>query len=446
MPLSLFATPQGGPIAHAGVPTDGNGRTCQVCHNSFPLNSPGGRVVIEAYHYRPGQTQTIKVTVSHPEAIKWGFQLTAREAKNAAARAGTFTLGGVRVRCSDVLNGRDVSAVQPCPENANEFAGHNENIVFGGANGAKTFEVQWTAPVNDVGNILFYAVGNAANNTTGNQGDRIYSDRLEIENEAKGCPNNTRPIVQGVRNAASGATDRLSMNTLVSVFGRDFAVSGTQREAGRADLRSGYPKELACAAVEINGERVPLTYVGPTQLNAQIPTVASTGTLQLRVISKSGQAEMASEPFTVNVQNYSPAFFTFNSNGKNVAAVHQDGTFATDPAVLPGAAAGTVRLVRGGDIISLYATGLGPTNPVWQAGEIPDRTAAIRERLTVTIGGTALAPEDVLYAGLVPGYISGLYQINLRVPATVAGGEVPIMLGIGGVNSTAGTVINVQNR
>lgn len=446
VPAALFATSLGGPIGHSGVPSgspvDSNvlpAQTCQRCHNAFPLNAPGGSVRITAFHYRPGQTQTIRVTVSHPEAQKWGFQLTARYANDLARRAGTFELTGVRVRCSDVPNGRDVTAANPCPSDALEFAGHNADIVFGGANGTKTFEVQWKAPDSDIGNVVFYAVGNAANNANGNQGDRIYTDNLEIEAEGRACPNTAAPVLQSLGNAASGAREH-SMNSLVSIYGRGFASSGMRRAAGRADLRDGFPKELACVAVEIAGERAPILYVQQDQINAQIPTLATTGSVPVRVILNPGRPnELRSDMANVTIQSLSPAFFTFHSNGKNIAAVHQDGAFATDPAVVAGA-----RPARPGDILQLYATGMGPTEPVWQAGEIPDRASAVRERWTVTVGGTALAASDVLYAGVAPGFISGLYQINIRVPATVADGDVPVTLSSGGVSSPAGTVITVR--
>ena len=34
-----------------------------------------------------------------------------------------------------------------------------------------------------------------------------------------------------------------------------------------------------------------------------------------------------------------------------------------------------------------------------------------------------MRPEDVLYGGLVPGSISGLYQFNVRIPATMPDAE-----------------------
>jgi uncharacterized protein (TIGR03437 family) len=52
----------------------------------------------------------------------------------------------------------------------------------------------------------------------------------------------------------------------------------------------------------------------------------------------------------------------------------------------------------------------------------------------LTLGGSNLS---VLYAGLVPGYISGLYQINATVPAGVTqGASVPLVISQGGASTT----------
>ena len=71
--LSLFALPiTGAPPGNTGAPGH---NTCNQCHTSFPLNPPGGSVRIDAASYKPSQAQTVKVTVSHPEAQRWGFQI-----------------------------------------------------------------------------------------------------------------------------------------------------------------------------------------------------------------------------------------------------------------------------------------------------------------------------------------------------------------------------------
>jgi len=53
--------------------------------------------------------------------------------------------------------------------------------------------------------------------------------------------------------------------------------------------------------------------------------------------------------------------------------------------------------------------------------------------VTVTIGGVQTTVE---FAGLAPGFV-GLYQVNVRLPEGLAGGEAQVVLEIGGRRSHA---------
>ena len=48
------------------------------------------------------------------------------------------------------------------------------------------------------------------------------------------------------------------------------------------------------------------------------------------------------------------------------------------------------------------------------------------------------------YAGLSPGSISGLYQINIRIPANTADGNIPVILRIGGQSTQSNAIIPVK--
>jgi uncharacterized protein (TIGR03437 family) len=93
-----------------------------------------------------------------------------------------------------------------------------------------------------------------------------------------------------------------------------------------------------------------------------------------------------------------------------------------------------------GDIVSLFGTGFGDTNPSVNPGALATGQATITEPVTVQIGGVTLASSDVLYAGLSPGSISGLYQFNVRIPATTPNGDVPVSITIGGVETPSATL------
>lgn len=433
---TMFARSAGPPVRRTGAAVDG-GLACNVCHRSFALNPDTlGKVVIEAgQSYTPGVRQTIRVTVSHPQAQRWGFQLTARPVNDETKMAGTFTVSpAVRVMCDP--DGTDA----PC-NGAVEFASHTSVSTLSGSNGTNTWDVEWTPPSEEVGDIVFYAAGNAANNDGTNNGDRIYttSVRLPLSPNAA-CPVSTaRPTIQGISNSGSG--DRtIAPNTMVSVYGLNFNISNRKRSAGPGDFRNNaFPRELACVAVEVGGQRAPVSYVQNDQINVQIPGLTQTGSVDLRVIVNPGRDnELRSDVASIPLQATSPAFFTFGTT-KSIAALNADNSYLANTSVVSNG-----RPAKPGDIVVLFGTGFGPTDPAVASGALTPDAARLRETPTVTIGSTTLAAADVLYAGLSPGSISGLYQINVRVPASAPDGDVPVTIRVGSASTQTGVTIPVR--
>lgn len=180
---------------------------------------------------------------------------------------------------------------------------------------------------------------------------------------------------------------------------------------GRDLLDNRFPTEASCIAVEVAGRRAALTYLDAGQINAQIPTVSDLGTVAVRVIANPGQSnELRSEPVNISLVENAPAFFRLLPT-PCIAGVFEDGTITGDPSLLP-----FTKGAKAGDIVSLYATGLGITEPVYQAGEIPGGIVPATMPIQLEWNGLVMDSRDILYVGLAPGNISGLYQINIRVP------------------------------
>src|SRR5947209_5438499 len=161
MPVVLMGFSTGPPPKRTGAAIDG-GVNCSACHRTFvSANSdPLGSVRIDAANYTPGVKQTIKVTVSHPQGLRWGFELTARLASDETKIAGNLAPNAVvRVICDD---GSARGVLAPCPATQPEFAEHFD-APRTAAGAGFAFSVDWTPPATDVGDIVFYAAGNAAN-------------------------------------------------------------------------------------------------------------------------------------------------------------------------------------------------------------------------------------------------------------------------------------------
>lgn len=435
--LLVFTSPfasafSNGPLAQrANIPADG-GLACTACHNGARTVNPDdlGRLTITTTPYRPGVKQLIHVRLTHTTASRWGFELAARFVSDETKQAGNFTSepGVIRVTCAPD------STPAPCG-GSTEFATHVAASTFAGQREGAEWTIEWTPPSTDVGQIILYAVGNAANNNNLFSGDFIYATNVKIGADGT-CTISGKPTIRAVADAGSGRQNFFAMNGIFAIAGTGYHATGGTREPDAADLTNGkFPAELGCLAVEVGGLRAPVIYASPTQLNAQMPTGVPLGTSNVVVILNPGKVnETKSDPTAITLLANAPAFFAFN--GTSIAARHPDFSIAADPAVIPGA-----RPVKPGDVVLLYATGLGPTTPVYQAGEVPTVVAPTRETARVTVAGTA---AEVAYAGLAPGSISGLYQVNVRIPESTADGNIPVVLTINGQSSQSTATIPVK--
>jgi uncharacterized protein (TIGR03437 family) len=202
---------------------------------------------------------------------------------------------------------------------------------------------------------------------------------------------------------------------LISIFGSNLVKL-------TADLNGWTGRQLPVAldgaGVTIGGIRAPLVYVSPNQINAQAPVELGAGVQTVVVDNGAGP----SAALSVNVVAMAPAIFF-----SPVAAVLKNSNFSLISASNPA---------RAGDVLLVFATGLGQTTPsiptgVLTANDTLARTAAV----TATIGGK---PATVVYSIASPGF-AGLYQVAVTVPAGVTG-TVNLQISAGAAASNSVTI------
>ena len=235
--------------------------------------------------------------------------------------------------------------------------------------------------------------------------------------------------ITGVANGASFATNFASA-TWVSIFGTN--LSASTLVWGSSDFQNGaLPTSLDGVSVTINGIPAYVEYISPTQINVLAPDDQTTGQVQVQVTA----AGQKSNSFAVAKQQYSPAFFTFG-NGRYVAALHSNYSYLGAPGLIAGA---TTTPAQPGEVVLLYGTGFGPTDPATPTGQLVTTAEPLpANAVQITIGGAAATVE---FAGLTE---SGLYQFNVTVPTGLASGDQPVAATIGGVQSQSGLSITVQ--
>jgi len=171
-------------------------------------------------------------------------------------------------------------------------------------------------------------------------------------------------------------------------------------------------------------------YISSTQINVLTPPDLPTGILPVVVTTPSG----ASAPFSVTSVNYMPAFFSWPGN--QPVATHVDFSWAAKPGTFAGA---TTVAAKPGEVIILWATGMGPTTPPAPVGaQVSGLTRSTTSLPTITI---QVKPTVVYGAALAPGF-AGLYQVSFQVPADFPYGDYPINGSIGGAPfSTASALV-----
>jgi uncharacterized protein (TIGR03437 family) len=243
----------------------------------------------------------------------------------------------------------------------------------------------------------------------------IYArDVRTLEEKAIFAPRMLNP--RGITSAAAAADP--ASRSLASLYGVNLVAADRIVTADSFPL----PTSLAGLSVLVNGSLAPLLAVTPWQINLQLPELpAGSATFQVQ-----SENDGRSNRVDAAVRNISPAPFArleLSADAKTAywqAAAFHAGTAA--PANLANPAAP-------GEILEIYATGLGATNPAPAPGAPAPANppAQTLETPVVLIGET---PARVLFSGLTPG-LAGVYQVNIEVPANLAPNRYPVLIRVG---------------
>ena len=241
----------------------------------------------------------------------------------------------------------------------------------------------------------------------------------------------------------------------VVVQGVNFAPGGAAVEA------EGYPLPtmLGGTRVRIDGAEAPLFAVGPQRIEAQLPWALGGEALQsggldlVELVVEAADGE-SSYPRRFWIAPHAPGVFTFSGQGSGQAMAVFAGT--TWPAAPLGAFANSLP-ARAGEILEIYATGLGAVEPPLADGRnscapdgvcLADGSNAVLRHTTarprVWIGAHELAPENILFSGLAPSF-TALNMVVVEVPRNVPpSAAAEIVIAIGGRRSQSGVTIAVE--
>lgn len=200
--------------------------------------------------------------------------------------------------------------------------------------------------------------------------------------------------------------------SIISIFGESLA---TGVQVGPVNPLA---QTIAGTTVTINNSILPLLFVSPQQINAQLPSSLTPGTYTLDV-QNTGQPEISG---TLTVARNAPGLF-FNVIGSTsyAMAFHADGSTVTTSS--PAAA---------GETISFLGTGFGPyKTPVFDGFYPQNPPPAVSDSVVLSVGGV----NPTATSTAAPGF-TGVVATQFQVPTSLASGtSVPVFVSINGVDS-----------
>ena len=231
-----------------------------------------------------------------------------------------------------------------------------------------------------------------------------------------------------IANSAANIAGYYTPNSFLSIYGSNLAY--VTKPIGPDDIRAGQlPTALTGTGVRVLINLIPadMYFVSPSQVNVLIPTSLLAGPATVQLINDG----LAGPPISIALLPAAPVLFQLDA--ATVIATHGNG-----PLVTAGSPAAR------GEVVVLYATGLGLTSPAAIPNQIPTAAAQIvnRAQFRVLLNGADVDPRRIEYAGVTPGF-AGLFQINLRLPDD-APSNPEIQIGFTGQLSPAGRYLPLR--
>jgi uncharacterized protein (TIGR03437 family) len=189
---------------------------------------------------------------------------------------------------------------------------------------------------------------------------------------------------------------------------------------------------LGGTQVFFDSNPAPIIYASANQTSVMVPhEVAGRATTQITVVNQG----VSSLPLPYNVSAATPGIYTQNSMGNGPGAIlNQD--YSVNGPSKPAAKS---------SYIQVYLTGTGDTKPGLTTGAVnPANGSGLKTSVityTATVGGVT-AP--VAYQGTAPGYVEGVMQFDIQIPATAPSGALPIVISAPGSATPGATLYSTQ--
>jgi uncharacterized protein (TIGR03437 family) len=241
-----------------------------------------------------------------------------------------------------------------------------------------------------------------------------------------GLGKTARPQIEKVVSSASYIGGGITTGEMVSVFGT--GLGDAELRVSKA-VNNHLPNALGRTKVLFNGMPGAILAATDKQVNVVVPFLGAYQEVKVEV-----QVDDAiSDPFPVNVAATAFHLYSRDASGAGQGAI-LNADWSLNSAANPAAQ---------GSVIVLYGTGVGDISPRVENGALNVTTPYGKavKGLTVKVDGVVAQVE---WHGSAPTQPLGMYQINVRMPAGVRSGSVPVEVVMEGGQTSRVVTVAVQ--
>ena len=239
------------------------------------------------------------------------------------------------------------------------------------------------------------------------------------------------PTVTAVVNGASFATGPVSPGEVISIGGT--AIGPASPAFLTLDANGNVATTIGGVTVTIGGFAAPLVYASSSQINAIVPYQVAGQIAPTVVVKYLGQT---SNGYALQTTVAAPGIFTQSSQGTGPGAILNQNYTVNGPTT-PAAKNSIVQVFMTGEGVTTPTAVTGKVNNVTSASQLPVPLLSV----SASVGGV---PAQVVFAAEAPNTVSGVLQVNLVIPSTVASGPNAIVINIGTAPSQNGVTVTVQ--
>jgi uncharacterized protein (TIGR03437 family) len=247
------------------------------------------------------------------------------------------------------------------------------------------------------------------------------------------------PTVTRVTNGASFAmANTISAGEVVTLFGT--AIGPSQAATLALDANGRVTTSIGGVEVLFNGVPGPMIYASSTQVSAVVPYEIASPVFRVNVNVQVRYRGQTSNGIAVTQASSAPGIFTANSSGTGPGAILNPNNSVNSPG----------NPANKGDVVVLYMTGEGQTNPAGSSGSVT--------RVTTLPNGAPFTPQPLLpvavridnqpalvtFWGEAPGIVAGVMQVNVQIPTGARSGDLSVQVSVGGESTQTGVTVSVR--